>query len=200
MLATVIKLRGKLEGEGLDAGALSIRYWLLGQGQQSPSARTIHRILVDHGLVGAAAAETATEFVSEVREVPGQRVLADGWPRPNPGRREGRDGAAGPRRLLPSDHGDPGCGLGEHRRCVGLHPGRDAPLRRAGDVLVRQRQRVQPTPDPRNHGRGRGPVAAMWHAAGDLADLAPPDVWEEGTRVADPGSMARRATAGPQPR
>lgn len=50
-MALVIDKRGELIAEGLDAGAVSIRSWLLSEGHTPPSARTIHRILVAHGLV-----------------------------------------------------------------------------------------------------------------------------------------------------
>lgn len=51
VMAQVIQKRAQLLGEGWDAGAVSIRSWLLRDGLQPPSARTIHRILVNHGLV-----------------------------------------------------------------------------------------------------------------------------------------------------
>ena len=51
MMELVIGKRLWLLGEGLDAGALSIRYWLLREDRTPPSARTIHRILCAHGLV-----------------------------------------------------------------------------------------------------------------------------------------------------
>jgi transposase InsO family protein len=51
VMAQVIQKRTQLIAEGLDAGAVSIRSWLLRDGAQPPSARTIHRILVNHGLV-----------------------------------------------------------------------------------------------------------------------------------------------------
>lgn len=50
-MALVIDKRHKLIADGWDAGAVSIRSWLLSEGHTPPSARTIHRILVDHGLV-----------------------------------------------------------------------------------------------------------------------------------------------------
>lgn len=51
LMALVIDKRGELIADGLDAGAVSIRSWLMSQGHVVPSARTIHRILVAHGLV-----------------------------------------------------------------------------------------------------------------------------------------------------
>jgi transposase InsO family protein len=55
MLERVIAKRLWLLGEGLDAGAVSIRYWLLREQHTSPpSARTIHRILTAHDLVEPA--------------------------------------------------------------------------------------------------------------------------------------------------
>jgi transposase InsO family protein len=51
MMALVIEKRAHLVKEGLDAGAISIGYWLQREGAQPPSTRTIHRILVAHGLV-----------------------------------------------------------------------------------------------------------------------------------------------------
>lgn len=51
VMALVIDKQATLIAGGLDSGAVSIRYWLLREGVQSPSARTIHRILVAHGLV-----------------------------------------------------------------------------------------------------------------------------------------------------
>jgi transposase InsO family protein len=50
--AMVIAKRHQLLTEGHYAGALSIHYWMLREsGPQPPSSRTIHRILVEHGLV-----------------------------------------------------------------------------------------------------------------------------------------------------
>jgi transposase InsO family protein len=52
VVEVVLEMRSKLVGEGLDAGAVSIRYRMLrGTGPRPPSARTIHRILVAHGAV-----------------------------------------------------------------------------------------------------------------------------------------------------
>ncbi len=51
VMAVVIEKRAQLLAEGWDAGAISIRSWLLREGIEPPSARTIHRILVNHGLV-----------------------------------------------------------------------------------------------------------------------------------------------------
>ena len=51
VVASVIDKRRALVGEGLDEGARSIRWWLEQDGQVCPSERTIHRILVAHGLV-----------------------------------------------------------------------------------------------------------------------------------------------------
>jgi transposase InsO family protein len=51
MMALVIDKRVELAAEGLDAGAVSVRHWLARDGVVVPSARTIHRILVAHGLV-----------------------------------------------------------------------------------------------------------------------------------------------------
>lgn len=51
VVQAVIAKRVWLLGAGLDAGAVSIRGWLLREGDTPPSARTIHRILVAHGLV-----------------------------------------------------------------------------------------------------------------------------------------------------
>lgn len=51
MMTTVIQKRAHLISEGLDAGAVSIHHWLRREETQPPSARTIHRILVAHGLV-----------------------------------------------------------------------------------------------------------------------------------------------------
>lgn len=50
VLARVLAKREQLRAEGWDCGALSIHYRLLREGT-APSARTIHRILVAHGLV-----------------------------------------------------------------------------------------------------------------------------------------------------
>jgi transposase InsO family protein len=50
-MAEVIEKRAELIAQGWDAGAVSIRYRLLRAGSQPPSARTIHRILVSHGLI-----------------------------------------------------------------------------------------------------------------------------------------------------
>lgn len=50
-MAQVIDMRADLIEQGLDAGAVSIRSWLLREDAVPPSARTIHRILVAHGLV-----------------------------------------------------------------------------------------------------------------------------------------------------
>jgi transposase InsO family protein len=50
--AAVIAKRHQLAAEGQYAGALSIHYWMLREsGPQPPAPRTIHRILVQHGLV-----------------------------------------------------------------------------------------------------------------------------------------------------
>lgn len=51
VMAQIIERRATLIKDGLDCGAVSIRYWLLREGRRPPSARTIHRILVAHGLV-----------------------------------------------------------------------------------------------------------------------------------------------------
>jgi transposase InsO family protein len=51
VIAQVIEKRAELIRQGLDAGGVSIHHWLRRDGFQPPSARTIHRILVDHGLV-----------------------------------------------------------------------------------------------------------------------------------------------------
>lgn len=53
MMAVVITKRLQLIADGWDAGAVSIRHWLRREGIETPSARTIHRILVNHGLVEA---------------------------------------------------------------------------------------------------------------------------------------------------
>lgn len=50
VVAQVIAKREQLKAEGWDCGALSIHHRMLRQGP-APSARTIHRILVTHGLV-----------------------------------------------------------------------------------------------------------------------------------------------------
>jgi transposase InsO family protein len=49
----LVAKRRSLTKDGLDAGAVSIRSWLLREGVEVPSARTIHRILVAHGEVVA---------------------------------------------------------------------------------------------------------------------------------------------------
>lgn len=50
--AAVLAKRHQLLHEGHYAGAVSIHYWMRREdGPQPPSPRTIHRILVDHGLV-----------------------------------------------------------------------------------------------------------------------------------------------------
>jgi putative transposase len=51
VVALVIQRRRQLVGEGLDEGARSVRWWLEQEGWECPSERTIHRILVAHGLV-----------------------------------------------------------------------------------------------------------------------------------------------------
>lgn len=51
VMAEVIEKRAQLLVEGWDAGSVSIRSWLMREGAAPPSARTIHRILVNHGLV-----------------------------------------------------------------------------------------------------------------------------------------------------
>jgi transposase InsO family protein len=51
VMVVVISKRAELLGQGWDAGAVSIRSWLLADGVAAPSSRTIHRILVAHGLV-----------------------------------------------------------------------------------------------------------------------------------------------------
>ena len=51
LVEAVISKRVHLLGQGLDAGALSIHHWLRAEGVNAPSARTIHRILLAHGLV-----------------------------------------------------------------------------------------------------------------------------------------------------
>jgi transposase InsO family protein len=51
MRARIVDKREQLSRDGLDAGAVSIGYRLRREGLQSPSARTIHRILVGAGLV-----------------------------------------------------------------------------------------------------------------------------------------------------
>lgn len=50
VLARVLAKREQLRAQGWDCGALSIRYRMLRDGP-APSARTIHRILLAHGLV-----------------------------------------------------------------------------------------------------------------------------------------------------
>jgi transposase InsO family protein len=50
VLAVVIEKRQQLKAEGWDCGALSIHHRMVREGP-APSARTIHRILVTHGLV-----------------------------------------------------------------------------------------------------------------------------------------------------
>lgn len=47
----VVWARKQLEVEGWDNGAISIRHRLLFDGEQPPSARTVHRVLVRAGLV-----------------------------------------------------------------------------------------------------------------------------------------------------
>jgi transposase InsO family protein len=54
VVAAVVAARSALEAEGWDFGAISIRYRLLFNGDEPPTARTIHRILVREGLVVAA--------------------------------------------------------------------------------------------------------------------------------------------------
>jgi transposase InsO family protein len=51
MIALIIDKRAELIKDGLDHGARSIEAWLRRAGQRPPSARTIHRILVNHDLV-----------------------------------------------------------------------------------------------------------------------------------------------------
>src|SRR5262245_9191411 len=51
MIALILDKRQELCADGLDHGARSIRAWLRRAGQLPPSARTIHRILVSHGLI-----------------------------------------------------------------------------------------------------------------------------------------------------
>lgn len=51
MMALVLQKRTHLLGQGWDAGAVSIHHWMLRDGVHPPSTRTIHRILVAHGLV-----------------------------------------------------------------------------------------------------------------------------------------------------
>ena len=50
-VAAILAARQGLIEAGWDGGALSIYYWMLAAGQQPPAARTVHRILVRHGLV-----------------------------------------------------------------------------------------------------------------------------------------------------
>jgi transposase InsO family protein len=51
VVAAVLAARAELVDQGWDDGALSIYYWMLAAGQDPPKARTVHRILVKHGLV-----------------------------------------------------------------------------------------------------------------------------------------------------
>jgi len=51
VVALVIERRRQLVSEGLDEGARSVRWSLEQDGWECPSERTIHRILVAHGLV-----------------------------------------------------------------------------------------------------------------------------------------------------
>jgi transposase-like protein len=51
MVELITTVRAELAAEGWDNGALSIFYRLLREGVQPPSWRTIHRVLVRHGLV-----------------------------------------------------------------------------------------------------------------------------------------------------
>jgi Helix-turn-helix domain/Integrase core domain len=51
MVAAVLAARAELAAAGWDEGALSIYYWMVAAGQQPPAARTVHRILVRHGLI-----------------------------------------------------------------------------------------------------------------------------------------------------
>jgi len=50
-VAAIMAARAELIAAGWDSGALSIYYWMLAAGQQPPAARTVHRILVRHGLI-----------------------------------------------------------------------------------------------------------------------------------------------------
>lgn len=52
VLAVVIECHDRLEAQGWDAGARSVRLWLVREGAPGlPSDRTIHKILADHGRV-----------------------------------------------------------------------------------------------------------------------------------------------------
>lgn len=51
VVAAIMAARAELIEQGWDSGALSIYYWMLAAGQDPPAARTVHRILVRHGLV-----------------------------------------------------------------------------------------------------------------------------------------------------
>src|SRR5215216_2434056 len=53
MVGLIVKARADLAVEGWDNGALSIFYRLLREGEQPPSWRTIHRVLVRQGVVRA---------------------------------------------------------------------------------------------------------------------------------------------------
>ena len=53
MVELIVKARADLAVEGWDNGALSIFYRLLREGEQPPSWRTVHRVLVRQGLVRA---------------------------------------------------------------------------------------------------------------------------------------------------
>jgi putative transposase len=89
MMTTVIQKRSRLLVQGWDAGAVSIRSWLLREGVQAPSARTIHRILVNHGLVEPQPRKRPRNSfrrfeksrANECWQMDGHdRVLADGTP------------------------------------------------------------------------------------------------------------------------
>jgi transposase InsO family protein len=85
----IVRWRKELADEGWDAGAVSIRSRMLRAGQDPPSVRTVHRVLVRRGLVVAAPAKRprASYRSCEFTQTNGcwqtdatQCTLADGGP------------------------------------------------------------------------------------------------------------------------
>lgn len=79
----VVRLRGWLKDNGMDAGARSIRDRLEGQGLPVPAASTIHRILVSEGLVQAEPAKRPhASLVRFEADLPNETWQADftHWP------------------------------------------------------------------------------------------------------------------------
>jgi len=200
MVETVCLKHDELLAEGWDAGARSVHDWLARAGVAGvPSARTIHKILLEHGRA-ARPGQAAPGLLPAVRGDGTERDVAAGRHPGHAGRRDQRGGAAVPGRPLPDGDGLTGRARRDRPRRVGVHGHGDEPVRQARGGAVRQRGGVhRPLPQWWGVHRLRGPPGPDRSVDEQLQPGPPADLREEGTRVADPGEVARRPTTRRRP-